>query len=191
MLADPQKVFSTEEYLHLENSTEWKSEFFNGQIYAMAGASPNHVRLSGNAYHTLRTQLVGSSCEAFNSDRRVQISETSAYVYPDVTVACPPVQFSEHDPNALTNPTVLIEVLSPSTEAHGRGDKWAHYQRFTSLCDYVLVAQDQMRLEHYQRQEDGSWRYSVAEGEDAFLPLDSIGCQFRVSEVYERVELAS
>jgi Uma2 family endonuclease len=191
MVADPQKFYSSREYLALENSAEYKSEFFNGHIYAMAGATPNHVRLSGNVYHALRTHLTGNPCEVFNSDLRVQISETGAYVYPDVTVACPPLQFSEDDPNALTNPVVVIEVLSPSTEAHDRGAKWAHYQRLESLCDYVLVSQDQMRLEHYERQEDGSWRYSVAEKVEAFVTLESIGCRLNVSEVYERVEFIS
>jgi Uma2 family endonuclease len=191
MVANPQKFYSSQEYLALENSAEYKSEFFNGHIYAMAGASPTHAQLTANITGLLHQQLRGKTCRSFSSDLRVQISETGAYVYPDVTVACPPLQFSEDDPNALTNPVVVIEVLSPSTEAHDRGAKWAHYQRLESLCDYILVSQDQMRLEHYERQEDGSWRYSVAENGEAFVTLESIGCRLKVSEVYERVEFIS
>ena len=189
MVADPTTTYRAAEYVVLENEAETKSEFFNGQIYAMAGASPTHVRISGNVYHAIRTQLRGKPCEPFNSDLRVRVNETGAFVYPDVTVACPPLTFAEDDANALTNPVVIVEVLSPSTEANDRGVKWNHYQHVRSLRDYVLVAQDRMRVEHYSRLDDGSWRYLVAENESA-LSLSSIECQLNLDEVYERVEFA-
>lgn len=189
MVADPQKIYDAGHYVALENEAAEKSELFNGQIYAMAGATPTHVRISGNVYHAIRTQLRGKPCEPFNSDLRVRVDETGAFVYPDVTVACPPLIFAEDDANALTNPVVVIEVLSPSTEANDRGAKWGHYQHLASLRDYVLVAQNQKRVEHYERLDDGSWRYSVAENDGA-ASLSSIECVLNLDEVYERVEFS-
>ena len=190
MVADPQRMYGAAEYLALENEAAGKSELFNGQIYAMAGATPTHVRISGNVYHAIRTQLRGKPCEPFNSDLRVRVDETGAFVYPDVTVACPPLTFAEDDANALTNPVVVIEVLSPSTEANDRGAKWGHYQHLASLRDYVLVAQNQKRIEHYERLDDGSWRYSVRENDGA-ISLSSIECELKLDEVYERVEFSN
>lgn len=189
MVADPTTFYSEAEYIERENAAESKSELFNGQIYAMAGASPTHVRISGNVYHAIRTHLRGKSCEAFGSDLRVRVNETGAFVYPDVTVACPPLQFAEDDANALTNPVVVVEVLSPSTEANDRGAKWGHYQHLASLREYVLVAQDKARVEHYSRLDDGSWRYSVAEN-DGVVSLQAVECNLSLDEVYERVEFA-
>ena len=190
MVAAPQRMYGAAEYLALENEAETKSELFNGQIYAMAGATPTHVRISGNVYHAIRTQLRGKPCEPFNSDLRVRVNETGAFVYPDVTVACPPLTFAEDDANSLTNPVVVIEVLSPSTEANDRGAKWGHYQHLASLRDYVLVAQNQKRIEHYERLDDGSWRYSVREN-DGIVSLKSIECELNLDEVYERVEFSN
>ncbi len=187
MVADPTIILNAAEYVARENEAEFKSEFFNGEIYAMAGATPTHVRISGNVYHAIRTQLRGKPCEPFNSDLRVRVDETGAFVYPDVTVACPPLTFAQDDANALTNPVVIVEVLSPSTEANDRGAKWRHYQHLPSLRDYVLVAQNQKRIEHYERLDDGSWRYLVAENDGA-ISLSSIECELKLDEVYERVE---
>lgn len=190
MVADPQKIYSPQQYVALERAAEWKSEFFNGQIYAMAGGSPTHAQLTINVGSLLHQQLRGQSCRTFSSDLRVQISATGAFVYPDVTVACPPLHFSDEDDYALTNPVVVIEVLSPSTEAHDRGAKWGHYQQISSLRDYILVAQDQARLEHYSRQDDGSWRYHVVQNAESAVQLDSIGCHLNIGDVYEGVEFA-
>ena len=189
MVADPQKMYSATEYVAAENDAETKSEFFNGEIYAMAGATPTHALITANIIGALQQQLRGKPCRTYSSDLRVRVSETGAFVYPDVTIACPPLQFAEDDANALTNPVVVVEVLSPSTEANDRGAKWRHYQHLPSLRDYVLVAQNQKQVEHYERLDDGSWRYSVRENDGA-VTLSSIECELNLDEVYERVEFA-
>jgi len=190
MVADPQKIYNVAEYIALENEAESKSELFNGQVYAMAGASPTHALITANIIGVVQQQLRGKPCRTFSSDLRVQVSETGAFVYPDVTVACPPLHFAPDDPNSLTNPVVVVEVLSPLTEANDRGAKWGHYQHLASLRDYVLVAQDRQRIEHYERLDDGTWRYSVAEAANGFVSLPSIECRLALGEVYERVEFA-
>ena len=190
MVADPQKIYDAAHYVALENEAAEKSELFNGQIYAMAGASPTHALITANAIGVLQQQLRGKPCRTFSSDLRVRVDETGAFVYPDVTVACPPLNFAEDDANSLTNPVVIIEVLSPSTEANDRGAKWGHYQHLPSLRDYVLVAQNQQRIEHYERLDDGSWRYSVREN-DGIVSLKSIECELNLDEVYERVEFSN
>ena len=190
MVADPTTIYDAQQYVALENEAEFKSELFNGQVYAMAGASPTHALITANFIGIVQQHLRGKPCRTFSSDLRVWVNETGAFVYPDVTVACPPLQFAPDDPNSLTNPVVVIEVLSPSTEANDRGAKWGHYQHLPSLRDYVLVAQDQMRIEHYERMDDGTWRYSVAEDANGSVSLPSLECRLELAEVYERVEFA-
>jgi Uma2 family endonuclease len=154
---------------------------------AMAGATRTHITINGNVFLSLGNQLRGKSCQPFAQDMRVQVNETGLYTYPDVVVACDPVQFAEPEERTLTNPIVIVEVLSPTTEAYDRGAKWSHYQRLSSLHDYVLVAQDTMRLEHYERQADGSWLLHTAATLGVAIALKSIGCHLNATEVYERV----
>jgi Uma2 family endonuclease len=182
--------FSKCEYVALENEAETKSEHINGEIYAMAGGSPNHSTLGVNATTILANQLRGKPCQPFNSDTRIEVLETEATFYPDVSVACPPLEYSADDPYALTNPVVLIEVLSASTEKFDRGEKWSHYQRIPSLRDFLLISQDQMRVEHYMRQGDRSWLLRVYEKVEDVVQLDSVECTLLLSEIYERVEFA-
>lgn len=186
-MAFPDTYIAPEEYLRRERSAFEKSEYFNGQIYAMAGASPDHVQISGNCYALLWNQLRGKPCRVNNSDLRVQISETGAYTYPDVSVACDPEYGSELRDNLL-NPVVLIEVLSRSTELQDRGAKWQHYQRIPSLRHYLLVRQDRPQIEHYWR-EGEEWKSSVLTGVDGSVRLDAIDCELRLSDVYDRVDL--
>ena len=178
---------SPAEYLRQERAASFKSEYVNGQIYAMAGASPNHVRISLGVTNSLYNQLRGKGCEPFAQDTRVRIPETSLYTYPDVLVACPPLEYDDNLKDTLTNPVVIIEVLSPSTEAYDRGDKWAHYQRLTSLRDYVLVSQDRPRVEHYTRTSEGDWLFHIAEGLSASITLSSVDCTLLLSDLYERL----
>ena len=188
MAALPNPYFSKREYVKIENAEQTKSEHINGEIYAMAGGSPNHSRIGGKAFSLLDAQLRGKPCEPFNSDTRVEVLETEATFYPDASVACPPLEYSRNDPYALTNPVVLIEVLSPTTEKFDRGEKWAHYQRLASLRDYLLISQDKMRLEHYARQNDNSWLLRVYEKPEETAILESVECRLSLAEIYERVE---
>lgn len=184
-----QEDFKTpEEYLEAERKAETKSEYINGRIYAMAGASRAHNTLTVNVGGLLFGQLRGNPCQPFWQDMRVQINETGLYTYPDVIVACEPLQFDEQE-DTLLNPRVIIEVLSPTTEAYDRGEKFAHYRRRESLTDYILIAQDRMQIEHFHRQENGDWLLHVVEQPDEVLTMASINCQLVVSEVYERVTL--
>lgn len=179
--------YTPEEYLELEVKADHKSEYLAGQIYAMAGGSPQHDQISFNLISTLGGQLRGGPCRGYTSDQLVLVRETGLFTYPDVTVVCGEPRFEQMRVNVLVNPTLLIEVLSDSTEAYDRGEKFAHYRRIESLQEYVLVAQDRPRIERYLRQEDGTWNYTAAEGLEAMLRLDSIRCGLRLAEVYAQV----
>jgi Uma2 family endonuclease len=182
------KVWHTpEQYLALERKAEVKSEYINGWIYAMAGASREHNLISANILAELHVQLRSRPCETYSSDMRVKVSATRLYTYPDVVVVCGEPRFEDEHVDTLLNPTVLIEVLSPSTEAYDRGDKFAHYRRLESLQEYVLIAQERMRVEHYARQGE-QWLLTEFSQPDEQLPLASIGCEIPLREIYARVE---
>ncbi|HZP84547.1 MAG TPA: Uma2 family endonuclease [Chthonomonadaceae bacterium] len=183
------RYYTPEEYLALERDAEFKSEYLDGQIYAMSGGSPEHNSIAVNVASELRTQLKDKPCRVFSSDMKVRTSLLGLYSYPDVTVVCGAMRFHDEHRDVLTNPTLIVEVLSPSTEAFDRGKKFANYQRIASLTDYVLIAQDEARIDHYVRQPDDQWLLSSAVGLDAKLVLVSIGCTLLLSEVYDKVEL--
>src|SRR5580765_534258 len=130
------EYYTPEQYLALEREAEYKSEYINGQIYAMLGASREHIVIAVNLVSELRTQFRGRPCEVYNSDMRVKVNPTGMYTYPDVTATCGEPVFDDKQRNTLTNPNVIIEVLSPSTEVYDRGVKFAHYRRLRSLTDY-------------------------------------------------------
>ncbi len=178
--------YTAEEYLTRERNASYKSEFHDGQIYAMTGASRKHNLVSGNIYRELSTQLKRRSCEAYINDMRVKAAEAHNYHYPDIAVVCGTPQFEDAQLDTLLNPTVLIEVLSPSTEAYDRGGKFAHYRKITTLREYLLVVQDQPSIERYLRQGD-VWILTEAAGLDASVPLESIDCVLSLREVYDKV----
>ena len=187
-MSRPAEQFITPaDYLALERQAETKSEYLNGHIYAMSGASRSHNRITINLARRLGNQLSGSPCEPFVNDMRVKVNPTGLYTYPDVIVVCGEPQFEDADVDTLLNPKVIIEVLSDSTEAYDRSGKFAHYRALESLTDYLLVAQNQPRIEHFARQTDRSWRYSVADGLEAEIELATIDCVLRLAEAYERV----
>ncbi|MCP5195609.1 MAG: Uma2 family endonuclease [Gammaproteobacteria bacterium] len=189
-MSRPAEQFITAaDYLALERQADRKSEYLNGCIYAMSDASRNHNRITINLGAMLHTQLRGKSCEPFVNDMRVKVSPTGLYTYPDVIVACDEPRFEDDQLDTLLNPKVIIEVLSESTEKYDRGAKFAHYRTLDSLTDYLLVAQNQPSIEHFQRQADGSWRYSAAQGLEAEIDIPTIGCLLRLAEVYERITL--
>jgi Uma2 family endonuclease len=173
------------EYLRGERQAETKSEFVNGEIYAMAGASRAHNTLCANLLASLHGQLRDQPCQVWSNDMRVKVDETGLYTYPDVLAVCEP-RFEDGVFDTLLNPCVLIEVLSEGTEKFDRGGKFQHYQRLPSLQVYVLVAQDQIRLETYTRQAD-TWQYRVLDQPQQCLDLPCIGCQLSVAEVYRKL----
>ncbi len=159
----PKTHYTVEDYLTLERSASYKSEYRDVQIYAMNSTSRKHNLVSGNIYRELSLQLKKRPCEAYIKDMRVKAAEASSYHYPDVAVVCGTPQFEDAQVDTLLNPTLLIEVLSPSTEAYDRGSKFALYRKIASLREYLLVAQDQPNIERYVRQGD-VWILSEAVG---------------------------
>src|SRR6476661_5007696 len=149
MPAPPTSHYTSDQYLALEREAEYRSELVNGQIYSMSGASREHNLITTNLSREISTQLRGKPCETYSSDMRVKISPTGMYTYPDVTVACGEPRFEDDHVDTLLNPTVIVEVLSPSTEAYDRGEKFAHYRKLDTLSDYVLISQDKARVEHF------------------------------------------
>ena len=149
------------EYVALERRAEVKHEYVNGRVYAMAGGTPEHARLAGAVVGDLRAALRGKPCAPFSSDLRVRIAATGRATYPDVTVVCGALVRDGEDPDAIQNPTVLVEVLSDTTESDDRGEKWAHYQRIASLREYVLVSQKSPRVEVFTRDatDPAVWHY--------------------------------
>lgn len=180
---------SEDEYLALERRSETKHEFINGQIVAMAGASFEHNDIAASVLATLRALLRGKGCKAVGSDQRVHVPATGLFTYPDVTVVCGKPEFHPKDRDTLINPRVLVEVLSDATEAYDRGAKFAHYRSIPSFVEYVLVAQDERRVEHFQRIETGQWLLTVYRGEGARVVLLALGCEVSVEDLYEGVEL--
>ncbi len=176
-----------EEYLALERRAKIKSEYWQGELYAMAGASTNHTIIGANALAELVMQLKGRPCTAHTSDMRVKVARADLYTYPDVTIVCGKAKFEDRHEDTLLNPTVIIEVLSPSTEAYDRGAKFELYRMLESLSDYLLVSQERPTIEHYTRQPDDQWLLATYKGLDAVAAIPSIGCELRLADVYDKV----
>lgn len=188
MAINPESKMAPEAYLAFERAQfDAKHEFINGEIVAMAGASRQHVRIVTNLVVSLGSQLRGRPCDVYPSDMRVKIPTTGLYTYPDVIALCHDPQFEDDAVDTLLNPSVIIEVLSPSTEAYDRGIKFTHYRRIEDLQLYILVAQDKPQVEIFRRQANGDWLLSMIEGLEARVSLDAIGCELTLAEVYERV----
>ena len=188
MSAQPNPLMTAEQYLEIERKAETKSEFYKGEMFAMAGARSAHNDLVWSLIAMLSRQI-RPPCRGYPSDMRVLINDTGLYTYPDVVVVCGERKFSDHRRDTLLNPTLVIEVLSPSTEAYDRGKKFEHYASIPSLNTYVLVASDRVHVDVYVRQPDNNWLRSSAGSLDETLALSSIGCQLQLSELYAGVEL--
>src|SRR2546427_4844189 len=157
MSSQANKRYTAEEYLALERQAECKSEYYAGDIFAMAGASRWHNLIVTNVVRELSLQLKERPCTTYPSDMRIKISPTGLYTYPDVTVVCGEAQFEDTQQDTLLNPTLIVEVLSESTAAYDRGGKFTHYRKLTSLMEYVFIAQTKPHIEHYVRQPDNRW----------------------------------
>ena len=184
-----QTLFTPAEYIAQERKALHKSEYLSGQIFAMSGASRAHSLITGNIFNRLYNQLVASDCEVHSSNMRVQPSPV-AYFYPDVVVACGEPRFADDVFDTLLNPVVIIEVLSPSTAAYDRGEKFAPYRQLTSLQDYLLVSQHRFCVEHYWRQ-GRQWEHTEFRAPEDVLPLISIRCEIALRDIYRRVKVAN
>lgn len=170
------------EYLSWEREQPEKHEYHLGEIFAMAGGSSRHSFLAQAIGGELRAALRGKPCQVFNSDHQVSADQGKRYVYPDAVAACGGAQFEPGTTGVLANPMVIVEVLSASTEKFDRGDKWGAYQKLESLTDYLLVSQSAVRIEHFQRHADGSWRYSTVEAGGSIML--SNGARLSVDDVF-------
>ena len=179
---------SAKDYLASERASKTKHEYYAGQVYAMAGTSERHNTLAGNTFASLHSQLRRRPCNIYPSDMRVKVSPMGLYTYPDISVVCGAAQFEDSRRDTLLNPTVLVEVLSPSTENYDRGQKFQRYRALSSLAEYVLIAQDAMHVEHYARQPDGRWLLTEADGPESAIHLASIACDLALADVYEKVD---
>jgi Uma2 family endonuclease len=183
-MAEPaqKRTHTFAEYLALEAASGTRHEFLDGEIYAMAGGTIEHGALAANAIGELRGALRGRPCRVLTADVRIRVLATGLGTYPDVSVVCGSIERDPEDANTVVNPVAIIEVLSDSTEAYDRGEKFAHYRRIPSLQDYLLVSQDERLIEHYRRNDDDSWTLrDVRPPEVARL---SIGCELSAAEVY-------
>jgi Uma2 family endonuclease len=187
-----QKTFLTpEQYLEIERKAEFKSEYYEGEMFAMAGAREAHNLIVGNLHSDLHQQLRPRPCRAYMSDMRVRVSPSGLYTYPDVTVVCGEPQFLDERRDTLLNPSLIVEVLSPSTEAYDRGRKFKHYRSVESVSQYLLVSSEQVSAELFTRQPDGGWRLIAVSSMEDSLDLQSVGCRLALADVYEKVDLTA
>ena len=178
-----------EEYLAIERQAAYKSEYFNGEMFAMSGASPRHVLIVTNVVAELRRQLKQRPCTVYSTDLRVKVSPTGLYTYPDVIVVCTQPQFNDEQKDTLLNPTLIVEVLSESTKDYDRGEKFEHYRTLISLAEYVLIAQDKPHFEHFVRQPDNRWLLAETNRLEDTIHLPSIACNLALAEVYDKVDI--
>lgn len=184
------KTFVTpNEYLALERAAEYKNEYFDGEIFAMVGASRRHNLITTNVVRELSLRLKDRPCEVYPSDMRVRIPSANVYTYPDAVVVCGEPRFEDEAVDTLLNPTVIVEVLSRSTASYDRTVKFGLYRTLESLAEYLLIAQDAFRVEHYVRQPDERWMLTDIRTQEGAVELNSIKCSLRLRDVYEKVEI--
>ena len=187
MTGTSSQKLTPQEYLAIERAAEFKSEFFDGEMFAMAVISKDHSRITVNLTGGFHAAIRGKDCELFSSDLRVKVSANGLYTYPDLTIVCGPVDVEDEQADVLLNPTLIIEVLSPGTERYDRGKKFDLYRELDSLKEYVLVSQDQYRVEQFLRGNGSEWGYRVAFKEDDIVEFPSVGCSIPLKDIYARV----
>jgi Uma2 family endonuclease len=187
----PKARLTPEEYLAIEETAEYRSEYYQGEMFAMAGATYNHTMIAGNTLFQVRTQVAGRGCTVGQSETRIHIPRTGLYTYPDVVVVCGEKKFLDTKQMTLLNPTVIVEVLSPSTEAYDRGQKFEHYQSIESLREYLLVASDRISVMLHRRQSELQWLSITAKTLESSIELESVGCRLLLRDLYENVSLPS
>lgn len=182
------KWISYAEYLERERVATTKNEYYAGEIFAMAGGSRRHNSITGNIFASLYAKLTHAPCRPFLSDQRIRISQLDLGTYPDLSVVCGELEGDKVDPEAITNPRVLVEVLSPSTESYDRGKKFDFYRQIDSLEEYVLVSQQEPIVERFKRQPNGDWLMTVYKGMEATLNLTSIQTDLPLQDIYRFVD---
>lgn len=189
MSAQPLPRLTPEEYLAIERAAEFRSEYYDGVMYAMAGASYIHNIIVGNLAGELRSALRKRGCFVVSNDLRLRVRPGRVYTYPDIIAGCDPPRFADDQKDTLLNPALVIEVLSPSTEANDRGYKFAQYRQIEFLREYVLVSQTEPRIERFVRQADGRWVLTEHVGLDAICRFESVDCEVPLADIYENVTI--
>lgn len=187
MAAQPQPRLTAAEYLERERAAEFRHEYYNGQMYAMSGGSLPHALIIANFAGELRAGLKKTPCRVMNSDLRVSVSPNGLYTYPDIVVVCASPQYFEGQPDTLTNPVLLVEVLSPSTELMDRGLKALQYRSIASLQEYALVSQTDPRVEIFRRGKS-EWTLLDVAGLESQVELASVNCRVPMAEIYDKVD---
>ncbi|MBF0202839.1 MAG: Uma2 family endonuclease [Desulfamplus sp.] len=187
MLLQEKTGITPEEYLALERESEIKNEYFGGEIFAMAGASSEHNKISTNIVRVLGNQLLEKPCNIFSSDMKVKMKEIKKYTYPDIVVVCGNEEYDDENNDILLNPIMIIEILSDSTEAYDRGDKFSHYQLIGTFSEYILISQYFPKVEKFLRQKNNTWIYSKYEKLEDIVSIESIKCELPMSDVYRKV----
>ena len=191
MSSQPTTLLTPDEYLERERKAERKSEYFQGEMFLMAGASRWHGLIVTNLVGELHGQLKARPCEVYSSDMRIRVSPSGLYTYPDVMVVCGEVQFADDQKDTLLNPNLIVEVLSDSTRDYDRGRKFQHYRALPSLREYLTIAQDAPHVEHWTRQPEDRWLLTEFSDLSQSVQLTSVSCVLSLTEVYDKVKWAS
>ena len=188
-MANSKTFLTPEQYLEIERNAEFKSEYYNGEMFAMGGAKSPHNLILPNLTRELSQQLRAGPCRVFSNDQRVLVAPTGLYTYPDLSVVCGTPHFLDGVLDTLLNPTVIFEILSPSTEAYDRGRKFGHYRSIESLRAYLMVASESIGAELYTRQPNNQWALTAdARHLEDVVEIESIGCTLKLADIYEKVQ---
>lgn len=188
MSALPKTTLTPAEYLEIERAAEFRSEFFDGEMFAMAGGTENHNLITLNVAGELRAHFRNRPCRTYSENMRVQIDASGRYTYPGVVALCSPPRFADEVRDTLLNPELIVEVLSSSTRRYNLGTKFIRYQSIASLTEYVLIAQEEPAILRYNRQPGGTWIVTFFHGLDSAIELQSVGCVLPLGEIYRNVE---
>lgn len=192
MSTQPKHRYTLEEYLALERESEVKYEYSDGEIFSMSGGTLLHEQIMGNSYDLLRTELRGRDCRVFTNNMQIKVPAAPPYRYADGSVVCGKVEVERFNgADLLINPILIIEVLSPSTEAYDRGDKFSYYKSIPSFREYLLIAQHRPHITHYVKSANGNWDYEEVNGLESSIQLSTIDCSLALSELYNGVEFTN
>ena len=191
MSTQPEHLYSDDEYLAIDRASDAKSEYLDGVIYAMGGATARHVQIVGNVARELGNQLRDKPCVVYAADLRIRVSRQGLYAYPDVVVVCGDPVFIDNELDTLTNPLVIVEVLSSSTKNYDRGEKFERYRSIGTLREYLLIAREKVHVERYARRTDGAWVLHETNSAGGTIELESVRSRLPVPEIYFKVSFDS
>ena len=189
MATEPKTFLTPEQYLEIERKAEYKSEYYAGEMFAMAGAQEPHNLITTNVIVSLGLQVRGRACRVYGSDMRVKVSQSGLYTYPDVSAVYGERQLEDTGLDTLLNATLIVEVLSPTTEVRDRGRKFRDYRTIASLRQYVMIASELVEVELYTRDDKGDWVLTLASQPEDVVQLASIDCSLRLTDVCDKTDL--